>query len=141
MSKAACTVLAIDPGRSKCGIAVVQKTFDKDQPDNVIHQSVISTDILCKTVVDLADQFAPDIIIIGDGTMSAELTQAVISLQIAPTEIVDEKYSSLIARKKFFEKNPPRGIRKFIPVSLQTPNRPYDDFVAILLAERYLSAQ
>lgn len=140
MSKAANTVLAIDPGRSKCGIAVVKQIFDQVHPIEVIHQSVISTNILCKTVVDLANQFSPDVIIIGNGTMSSESAQAVRDLKIAPIEIVDEKYSSLIARKKFFEKNPPRGIRKIIPISLQTPSRPYDDFVAILLAERFLAS-
>lgn len=140
MSKAASTVLAIDPGRSKCGIAVVMQTSDQDQPNKVIHQSVINTENLCRTVVNLADQFSPDVIIIGNGTMSSQLAQAVRDLQIAPIEIVDEKYSSLLARKIFFEKNPPRGIRRLIPTSLQTPSCAYDDFVAILLAERFLSS-
>ncbi len=55
-----------------------------------------------------------------------------------PVEVVDEKYSTLRARERYFRENPPRGLRRFIPISLQTPREPYDDCAAVILAEQFL---
>ncbi len=52
--------------------------------------------------------------------------------------LVDETYSSLEARKLFFEAFPPRGWRRLIPSGMQVPPRDYDDFSAIILARRFL---
>ena len=51
--------------------------------------------------------------------------------------LIEEKFSTLGARKKYFETHPPRGIFKFIPLSLRVPPDHYDDFAAVLLAEKY----
>ena len=140
MCDATKTVLSIDPGRSKCGIAVVKQTSDQVSPIKVAHQEVIDTNNLYRIVADIAERFPPDVIIIGNGTTSYQAVKSLKDLQIAPIEVVDEKFSTLLAKKKFFEQNPPRGIRRLIPISLQTPSRPYDDFVAVLLAEQFLSS-
>ena len=34
--------------------------------------------------------------------------------------------------------NPPRGWRRLLPVSMQMPPEPYDDYVAVILAQRFL---
>ena len=55
-------------------------------------------------------------------------------------ELVDEHHSSEEGRRRYFQANPPKGWRRLLPIGLQTPPKPYDDYVAILLAERYVRA-
>ena len=127
-------VLAIDPGRLKCGVAVVSSSDSLP-----VYQAVIETADLSKKTADLEQQFCPDVIVIGDGTTSANAAQVVKETSRLPVELVDEKFTSQMARRRYFEHNPPRGLRRLLPISLQTPGRPIDDYVAILLAEKYLA--
>lgn len=129
------TVIAIDPGRIKCGIAVVRKS---DGTVEVLHREVIPTTKLGPTVANLASRFSPDAVVLGGGTSSSAAARVVENLQSAPVVIVEEKFSTLAARKRYFEENPPRGLRRLIPLSLQVPPHPYDDYVAVMLAEKYL---
>ena len=135
-------VLAIDPGRSKCGLAVVTSS-DHPLPNSksfdILHQSVVSRSDIKMAISSLIESYSPCVIIIGDGTSSSQLAQEITELNFAKVEFVDEKFTSIAARKRFFIENPPRGFRKLIPTSFQTPSRPYDDYVAVILAEIYLS--
>ena len=144
-------VMAIDPGRCKCGVAVLQRTERPTDSNSlptsapvkrfdVLHQQVAATSDIDKVISELAARYSPGRIIVGDGTTSSQVADAARKLQRAPVELVDESFSSLLARKRYFKENPPRGLRRLIPTSLQTPPRPYDDYVALILAERYLSA-
>lgn len=126
------TVLAIDPGRSKCGIAVVTGGTEPE----VLHRAVVPTDQITQVLADLAARHRLDLILIGNGTTSSEAAQAAETVGV-PVELVDERLTSVEARKRYFAQNPPRGLRRLIPTSLQTPDRPYDDYVAVILAERY----
>lgn len=125
------TVLAVDPGRSKCGVAVVTCGLQ------VLYQGVVPAQDLQALARDLVAAHSPDVIIIGSGTSASQARES-ISLLGCAVEMVDERFSSLAARKRYFQRHPPRGIRRLIPTSLQTPGRPYDDYVAIILAENYL---
>jgi hypothetical protein len=52
--------------------------------------------------------------------------------------VVDEKNTTLQARERYWEHNPRRGWRRFLPSTLQVPPADVDDFVALILAERVL---
>ncbi|MCE5315589.1 Holliday junction resolvase RuvX [bacterium] len=132
------TILAVDPGRSKCGVAVVRAAVELPRSVDILHKSVIESARLGEIVIDLRRRYDPDVIIIGNGTTSAQAAKAVSEVDSCPVEMVDEKYTSLLARKRFLKDNPPRGLKKLIPISLQTPDRPCDDYVAVILAERYI---
>lgn len=127
------TVLAIDPGRSKCGIAVVAHGTLPE----VLYRAVVATDELCQVLSDLAGRFDPEVLVVGNGT-TASVAARVAEATGIPVEIVDERFTSIEARKRYFAEHPPRGLRRLIPVSLQTPPQPIDDYVATILAERYL---
>lgn len=129
------TVLAIDPGTHKCGIAVVS---GKDQ--QILHRCVVSTAEIADIVTRLSQQHSPSIVILGNGTSAKAAADSIKKAISIPIELVDEKLTSVAARKRFFKENPPRGLRRLIPTSLQTPSQPYDDYVAIILAERYLAS-
>ena len=51
---------------------------------------------------------------------------------------IDERYSTLEARDRYWQMYPPRGLAKLLPQGIRTLPRPIDDIVAILLIERYL---
>lgn len=133
-------VLAIDPGRHKCGLAVVRRSNGPATSCEVIYKDVLSVADLFERLGELVGKYGVATVVVGNGTNSdhiASLAQQVGTL----VAIVDEKLTSVAARKRFFQENPPKGWRKLIPISLQTPWRPFDDYVAVILAERYLQQE
>lgn len=129
-------VIAVDPGRCKCGVAVVRGGTGAE----VLHRAVVLAEEIRATLVDLCTVHCPDVILLGNGTTSADVAKAAEGLAVH-VELVDEKFTSVAARKRYFVENPPRGFRRLIPLSMQTPSQPYDDYVAVILAERYLAAR
>ena len=67
-----------------------------------------------------------------------QLTTAFPDLLIS---LVDERYSSLEARDRYWQMYPPNWLIRFIPHGMRQPPRPIDDIVAIILIERYLARQ
>jgi RNase H-fold protein (predicted Holliday junction resolvase) len=126
-------ILGLDPGRDKCGIAVInsQKT--------VIYHQVIDSAKAIATIKQLAHKYAIDLIVIGDGTTSKAWQQQLESnlLDLSVTT-VNETNSTLEARDRYWIMYPPQGLQRLIPQGLRTPPRPVDDLVAIILIERYL---
>jgi len=124
--------LAIDPGSDKCGVAVVHRSGE------VVFRTIVPTSALCAAVIDLTRQYMPQHILCGNGTGSKpilrRLSGAGLSLPITP---VDESYTSEAARKRYVAENPPRGMERLLPACLRTPSIPYDDYVAVILAERF----
>jgi len=128
-------VLAVDPGRDKCGVAVVQVD------GKVLHRAVVPSADLPREAARLIAQHRVTALVLGDRTAAKEVEAALRQARVGLTPtIVDEHRSSEEGRRRYFRDNPSRGWRRLLPVSLQTPPRPYDDYVAIVLAERYLKA-
>ena len=125
------TVLAIDPGRDKCGIAVLSP-----QGDVLLHE-IVPTGALETRVSELAAEYAPRIIM-GDGTTSAA-TKARIEAQVGAVTLVDEYRTTEEGRRLYWAENPPRGWRRLVPRGLLTPAVPVDDFAAVALAWRFLA--
>lgn len=125
-------VIAIDPGTKKCGYAVVDSNLD------ILQRKIISIDKITDTIENSLNIFKIDKIILGNGTNYKNIEES-IKNQFSQLKIIliEEKYSTLKGRKKFFKEHPPRGLLKLIPLSLRVPPGHYDDFVAVLLAEKY----
>ncbi len=130
-------IIAIDPGREKCGIAVVHKH------DGALSKNVINTAELANIVQELATSHNINTVVIGDRTASrsAQKTLSQISANGQPLTIipVDEHHSTDNARQRYWRDNPPRGFKRLIPVTMQVPPIPVDDYVAVILAERYFA--
>jgi hypothetical protein len=91
-------------------------------------------------VAELARTYSADRMLVGNGTGSAQFIKELCAcISDIPVEPVDEKYSSERARKAYLKANPAKGIRRFIPASLLYPDRPYDDYVAVILARDYFN--
>ena len=130
-------IIAVDPGKEKCGIAVVHKE------QGVLLQQVIPTTNLNLIVEQLLVKYQSSQVVIGDRTSSQEAKKKLEQLSIAGEHIkvvfVDEHRSTDQARERKWQENPPRGVKRFIPTTMQVPPRPVDDYVAVILAERYFS--
>ena len=128
-------ILGFDPGRDKCGIAIMGKNRQ------LHYHQVIESAKITTTIATLNEQFDINLIVIGDQTTSKiwqqHLTE-IISEKI-PIIKIDERYSSLEARDRYWQINPPQGFVRLIPPGMRIPPKPIDDIVAIILIERYLN--
>lgn len=127
-------IVAIDPGRDKCGVAVVTvngRTVSKDVVDTANVLGFIRSHITDEQVKAYA---------LGDGTADEAVRHALLDAGVEEGRIipVDEYKSSEIGRRAYWVENPPKGWRRLIPIGLQVPPQPYDDFVAVELARRFL---
>lgn len=77
----------------------------------------------------------------GDGTQSAPLGRAVREALKGRLEVemVPEAFTSQRARARLAAESLPRGLLRLVPVGMRTPPRPYDDYVAVLLAEDWFA--
>lgn len=126
-------IAAIDPGRDKCGLAVLSET------GAILLQRVISTADLEKEITSAVERYAPKVLLLGNGTTSSQAEERIrMSAPELAVEVVDEYKTTEQARKEYWKANPPKGLRRLLPVSMQVPPVPVDDFVAVILARRYL---
>jgi len=128
-------VVAIDPGRDKCGLAVV------DRGRGALHRQVVPTEQLISIARELLARYECRTIVLGDQTSSATVRQSLQPLldkkKIDDIIFIDEHGSSQTARSRYWQACPPTGWRSLIPRGLLIPPCAIDDFAAIILAERY----
>jgi RNase H-fold protein (predicted Holliday junction resolvase) len=127
-------ILGFDPGRQKCGLAVMG--LDR----RLYYHEVIPATEAIATIQSLQQQYPISFLVIGDQTSAKEWRQDITAGLAEPLRIVpvDERYSTLEARDRYWQMYPPQGLAKLIPQGVRTLPRPIDDIVAILLIERYL---
>jgi RNase H-fold protein (predicted Holliday junction resolvase) len=130
-------VIAIDPGKVKCGLVFVQTNGSTK-----VERAVVPAEHLVVSLSKLVREHPEvDDIVIGSGTGSGTLSRAIRNaFPGKKLVLVDEKGTSLLARVRYFEEHPPRGWRRLLPLGMQLPQEPYDDYAALLLAERYLTS-
>ncbi|HAG81373.1 MAG TPA: resolvase [Cyanobacteria bacterium UBA12227] len=128
-------ILGFDPGRDKCGVAVIGR-----EKQLLYHQVVLSQEAIA-TLQQLCQQFLIETIVMGDQTTAKKWKQKITDeLGISvPIILVDERYSTLEARDRYWQMYPPKGLQCLIPQGMRQPPRPVDDIVAIVLIERYLA--
>jgi RNase H-fold protein (predicted Holliday junction resolvase) len=131
------TVLAIDPGSSKCGIVVAKRTHAGGV--ELLWRRVAATEDLMAAVREASAASPFSMVIVGSGTRSTEVVKTLReSMPSVGILVVDEKDTSLQARERYWLHNPRRGWRRLVPATMQVPPEPVDDFVALILAERVL---
>ncbi len=131
------TILGFDPGRDKCGIAVMSAEGD------LFYHEVVPAAEAIATIAQLCDRFAVLTIAMGDRTTSKSWQQKLQeNLPDRMTIVrVNERNSTLEARDRYWKMYPPKGLSRLIPQGMRVPPRPVDDIVAILLIERYWQQQ
>jgi RNase H-fold protein (predicted Holliday junction resolvase) len=120
----------VDPGRDKCGVACL--TDD----GAIVCRSIVAPSDVVAWVLNVQGS-APVRVVVGNGTGHARLVAMLQAAGIEP-ELVDERNTSAEARRRYLLEHPGRGWRRLVPLGLRTPDAPYDDYVAVILAERTL---
>jgi RNase H-fold protein (predicted Holliday junction resolvase) len=127
-------ILGFDPGRHKCGLAVMG--LDR----NLFYHQVVPAPEAIATIQTLRHQFPITTLVMGNQTTAKDWKQKLSDALTEPPRIVmvDERYSTLEARDRYWQMYPPKGFNRLIPKSIRSIPRPIDDIVAVLLIERYL---
>jgi RNase H-fold protein (predicted Holliday junction resolvase) len=130
-------VIAVDPGRDKCGMAVVKAD------GTVLAKGIIPREEAAERVRLLASAYGVETIVLGDRTGSRSLAQAIRAAfheagAGAPYVVfIDEHESSMEGRRRYLKDHPVRGLGRLVPLTMRTPGEPFDDYVAVILAERF----
>lgn len=127
-------VVAVDPGRSKCGVATVSGDGE------VLSLAIVEADQVGLTAAALAHSYGASVIVLGGRTGSPRAWELIHAADPALTIAeVEEDMSTLEARERYWRENPPGCLMRLIPTGLRTPPEAYDDWAAVVLAERYFA--
>ena len=125
-------ILAIDPGREKTGIAILKNS-------DVLEHKIINSEELVQIIKSLLEKYIIKTIVMGNGTSSKKkydlLKREFIDRDIV---LINEYRTTDEARKLYFHENPPKGWKKLIPIGMQVPPVPVDDYAAIVIGRKYL---
>lgn len=124
-------VLGIDPGTRKVGFALIE-----DAVGPPVALGIETVDGLFRRLSPLVDAHPLLAIALGGGTNAAAM-RALLEPFGAPVHLIDETDTSYRARVLYFADHPPRGWRRLVPLGLQLPPRPIDDYAALLIARRF----
>lgn len=128
-------IVAVDPGRDKCGLAALTEAGDVDD------LRILAIEDLTPTVAEIARQRPVLALLVGDGTGSAQVLAELATAELdSPPQTVPEYKTTLRARERYFVDNPPRGWRTLIPRGMLIPPRPVDDYAALVMAEDWLKS-
>ncbi|MEA5507449.1 pre-16S rRNA-processing nuclease YqgF [Halotia wernerae UHCC 0503] len=128
-------ILGFDPGKDKCGLAVIG--LDR----RLYYHQVVPAKEAIATIETLRQRFPISLLVMGDQTTAKRWKQQLYQELAEPLNVilVNERYSTLEARDRYWQMYPPKGLTKLLPQGMRQPPRPIDDIVAILLIERYLN--
>lgn len=130
------SILAIDPGREKVGMAVLESS------GKVLDYRWVLTQDFDHRFKEILDRFAPTEVVLGDRTYY-KLILARIQLMKPDLRVhlVDESFSTLEARSLYWSYRSPSTLGDHIFRILNLPTGPWDDITAIVLARRFLESQ
>ena len=127
--------LGIDPGRSKTGLALV------DGVGKIVKLHIAESQNIDNEIVDFIKNSCPVQIVLGNGTNSRNICEVV--QRVLPDvfiTVVEEAHSTEEARTLYWQENPPKGLKKLIPLGLLVPPIPLDAYAAVILVRRSLEA-
>jgi RNase H-fold protein (predicted Holliday junction resolvase) len=132
------TVLAIDPGTRKCGIAVVAA----GSPPAILYRIVVEPGAVPGAIGRLLGEYPVDALLIGDATAARATANCLKSVlpESLPVHFIPEAFSSVKARQRWCRENPPRALWERLFPGFRTPTEACDDYAAVILAEQFLSS-
>ena len=125
--------LGIDPGRSKIGLALV------DSVGKIVKLHIAESQNIDNEIVEFIKNSCPVQIVLGNGTNSRNICEVV--QKVLPDvfiTVVEEAHSTEEARTLYWQENPPKGLKKLIPLGLLVPPVPLDAYAAVILVRRFL---
>ncbi|HOA15781.1 MAG TPA: hypothetical protein PLT03_02750 [Bacillota bacterium] len=129
-------VIGVDPGLSKVGLALLE------EGGRLVKRCIVPRSSAAEEIAALSAGRTVEIAL-GDGTKTREVEAEIISAMGARDGFrivrVDERNSTVEGRRLFLLDNRKPWWARLIPIGLRTPDRPWDDYVAEVIARRYLS--
>ena len=124
-------LIAIDPGKSKCGLVLAELSEKK-----VYEAIIIKSEVLEDYVRNLNNVEDISKIIIGNGTTSKDIRE---KLNFFKKEIItfEEKNTTFRAKSRYFELFPIRGLKFLIPREVFILNKNLDALSALIILEDY----
>ena len=124
-------LIAIDPGKRKCGL-VLAETIEK----KVYRAIIVKSELIEDYVRDLITAEDISQIIIGNGTTSKEIRE---KLFFFKKEIIifEEKNTTFRAKARYFELFPITGLKFLIPREIFILNKNLDAISALIILEDY----
>jgi RNase H-fold protein (predicted Holliday junction resolvase) len=124
--------VGIDPGMIKCGYALISLDGTR------LALEIVPTEQLVKRLARDVGQGRVRMVCLGDATKS-DLVYGLIRTHWPqlPITVVDERNTSLQARRRFYDDHPPKGLWRLVPRGLLVPKEPLDGYAALLIIERY----
>jgi RNase H-fold protein (predicted Holliday junction resolvase) len=126
-------ILGFDPGRDKCGVAVVRQDLA------VYAHEVVSAEAAIAKIQVWMQQYSIHTLVMGNQTTAKQWQKRLEQALAVPVTLIDERYSTLEARDRYWDMYPPKGLTRLLPQGMRDVPRPIDDIVAIILVERYLA--
>ena len=128
--------LGIDPGRSKTGLALV------DGAGKILKLHIADSQNIDKEIVEFIQNSCPVQIVLGNGTNSSNIGEAVQKvLPNVEIAVVKEAHSTEEARTLYWQENPPQSWRRLVPLGMLVPNVPLDAYAAVILVRRFLEGK
>ena len=128
--------LGVDPGRSKTGLALV------DGAGKILKLHIADSQNIDKEIVEFIKNSCPVQIVLGNGTNSSNIGEAVQKvLPNVEITVVEEAHSTEEARTLYWQENPPQGWRKLVPLGMLVPDVPLDAYAAVILVRRFLEGK
>lgn len=125
--------LGIDPGRSKTGLALV------NEAGKIVKLHIADSQIIENEIVEFIQKSCPVHIVLGNGTNSRNIGDSVKKvLPDVTLTVVEEAHSTEEARTLYWQENPPKGLKKFVPLGMLVPPVPLDAYAAVILVRRFL---
>lgn len=125
--------LGIDPGRSKTGLALVNGA------GKIVKLHIAESQNIDNEIVEFIKNSCPVQIVLGNGTNSRNIGESVKRvLNDVMVTVVEEAHSTEEARTLYWQENPPKGLKKLIPLGMLVPPVPLDAYAAVILVRRFL---
>ena len=127
--------ISIDPGKSKCGLVLVD--VDAKKVDQAI---ILSTEVLPEYVKNLKNSENISKVIIGNGTTCEENIQ---KLKFLKNNLIicEEKNTTYRAKERYFDLFPIRGLKKLVPREIFILNKNLDAVSALIILEDYINTK
>ena len=122
-------LISIDPGKCKCGLVLAD--INKKKVDQAI---VLNTEFLSEYVKNLNSFENISKVLIGNGTTSKQIIEKLKYIN-KDLIIVEERNSTLRAKKRYFEIFPTRGLKSFLPKEIFIMNKNLDALSALIILE------
>ena len=126
-------IIAIDPGKCKCGLVMVD--LNQKKVDQAL---VLDTEFLPKYLKTLNTVENISKVLIGNGTTCKQNIEKLEPIK-QDLIIVEEKNTTFRAKKRYFELFPIRGLKKFLPKEIFIINKNLDAVSALIILEDYCS--